>query len=344
VHSLERSLALLERELSVSIPRALFAPGGSGEGEPIDPELLLDPRGTELRAGELLPDALPFARLPSGDELALRFDGAGRPREVIRCGPGAAWHPSDDAPALPSEPDRHRRRAAEALDTGLARLAAATGLGALAADLGATREAFAEWLLDARHVPAPTRASLRRLTGGGDAALFGQDWEGAVIAAERAAAVRPELAWPGAVRGWWAEGRAVAPEAAEAYASALRAFATTLDFAGALFARPLQPAPESLAAAWARCQGEGPPGAELGAALAGPEAVRARWLAESDRARAAGRPEEAWEHALRAGWQRHRTVDMDDVLGRMLEAADLAGSRALAALARMHLRAWARRG
>ena len=46
---------------------------------------------------------------------------------------------------------------------------------------------------------------------------------------------------------------------------------------------------------------------------------------------------------MRAGWQRHRALDMDDVLGRMLEAADLAGSRPLAALARLHLRAWARK-
>jgi hypothetical protein len=344
VHSLERSLALLERELSIHVPRALFARGGAGEAEPIDPELLLDPGGAGLRGGVLLPDALPVARFASGEELALRFDGAGRPREVVRCGPGPQWHPATDAPAFPSEVDRHRRRAAQALDSGLARLAAATGPGALAADLGVTRETFADWLLDARLVPEPSRASLRRLTGGDESALFSQDWEGAVIAAERAGAARPELAWPGAVRGWWAEGRGHAPRASEAYASALRGFATSLDFTAALFARPLQPAPEALAAAWERCHADAPPDPELSAALSGATAVRTRWLAESDRARGAGRPEAAWEHALRAGWQRHRTADLDDVLGRMLEAANLAGWRALAALARLHLRSWAGKG
>jgi len=349
VHSLERALGLLERELSVHLPRALWLPGGAGpDAEPLDPELLLDPNGGLLRGGELLPDALPFAHLHAGGELALRFDGTGAPREVIRAGPGPAWHPSGDAPTFPSEPDRHRRRAEDALDCGLARLARAGGEGALARDLGVTREAFADWLLDARLVPEPSRASLRRLTGQDDAALFEQDWDGAAHAAARAAALRPELAWPGALAGFHAEGLGRNAEAAAVYAAALRGFATTLDLAGRLFARPLVKAPEALGRALERHRPPGGPAGEpdpeLDAALLGADAARTHALAASDAARARGRHGEAWVLALRAGWWRHRAVDMDDVLGRMLWAAESAGSAAHAALARHHLRAWSRRG
>ncbi len=110
--SLERSLGLVERELSVRLPRALWAPGALGDATAIEPESLLDPKAGVVRGGELLPDALPIARLPEGGELALRFHPSGRPAEVIRAGPGPAWHPSAAVKAFPSEADHLRRRAA----------------------------------------------------------------------------------------------------------------------------------------------------------------------------------------------------------------------------------------
>ncbi|MFT3917751.1 MAG: hypothetical protein QM704_27810 [Anaeromyxobacteraceae bacterium] len=340
--SLERSLGLVERELSVRLPRALWAPGALGDATAIEPESLLDPRAGVVRGGELLPDALPFARLSDGGELALRFHPSGRPAEVIRAGPGPAWHPSDAVKAFPSEADHLRRRAEDALDSGLARLARQAGAAALAADLGVTRDTFADWLRDVRLVPEPSRASLRRLTGEPDSALLVQDWDGAAWAAGRALAARPELAWPGAVLGFHAEAAGRPAEAARHYAAALLALGATLDLALPLFARPLERATEALGKAWERCRepGEPVPTPSLAAALSGPEGCREFALAECDRARAEGRHADAWALGLRAGWQRHRGVDLDDVLGRMLWAAEALHAPAWTALARHHLRAW----
>jgi hypothetical protein len=181
-------------------------------------------------------------------------------------------------------------------------------------------------------------AALRRLTGADDAALFTQDWEGAAAAAVRAAERRPELAWPGAVLGWFEEARGRSREAAVAYASALLAFLPTLDFAGH-FVRPGEDWDRSLAEGYGRCAAP-PRDPALAAALRGPRAVRTFALAESDRHREAGRHAEAYAAAFRAGWQRHVPVDMDDVLGRLGDAAEASGSAARAALARLHLRAW----
>ncbi len=72
------------------------------------------------------------------------------------------------------------------------------------------------------------------------------------------------------------------------------------------------------------------------------QACRDFALAECDRARAEGRHADAWGYGLRAGWQRHRGVDLDDVLGRMLWAAEALHAPAWTALARHHLRAWTR--
>ncbi|HTN53766.1 MAG TPA: SMI1/KNR4 family protein [Anaeromyxobacter sp.] len=340
--TLERALAAVERELSIRIPRELFRPGGFGPfGEAIDPEALMEPAAGVVRGGELLPDALPFAADGEGGLLALRFGADGHPREVIAWGVAGDWHPSPLVATLPSEAARLRARAEAALENGLAALARQTGPGALAHDLGVARETFSDWLLDARLVPGAARTALRRLTGAEDASLFGQDWEAAAAAALRAAALRPELAWPGALLGWFEEGRGRGPEAARAYAAALLAYEATLDLGGRLV-RPGESPARVLAAAHARCGGTVTTPA-LAAALGGPHAVRAHWLAESDRLRAAGAAAEAWEAALRAGWQRPVRQDMDDVLGRLGDAAEAAARPAWAALARLHLRAWAAR-
>ncbi|ACG75025.1 conserved hypothetical protein [Anaeromyxobacter sp. K] len=345
MHSADRALAAVERALHLQLPRGLFLPGGLGPfDETVDPEALLEPGAGAVRGGELLPDALPFARGADGGVLAIRFGPAGRAVEAIAWHPGGAWHPTDLAPGLASEPARLRRACEAALESGLAVLARETGAAALAQDLGVARETFSDWLLDARLVPAAARAALRRLTGADDAALFAQDWAAAAAAARTALARRPELAWPGAVLGWHEEGRGRAAEAARAYAGALGAFGGTLAFAGRL-ARPGESAARVISAAWLRAtRGRAAPDPALRAALAGPGPLRAHRLAESDRARAGGRHADAWELALRAGWQRHVAVDMDDVLGRMLDAAEAAGHAAHAELARLHLRAWVESG
>jgi hypothetical protein len=340
MHSTDRALAAVERELHVRIPRALFAPGGfPGFDAPIDPEALLAPGGGAVRGGELLPDALPFAGDGAGALLALRFDPAGAPAEVIAWRADRTWHPTGAVPGFPSDVDRLRARCEAAIASGLAAIAREAGAASLAQDLGVARETFSDWLLDARLVPEAARLRLRRLTGADDAALFVQDWEGAAAAAVRAAEQRPELAWPGAVLGWFEEARGRSREAARAYASALLAFLPTLDFAGR-FVRPGEGPDRALVGGYERCAAP-PRDPALAAALRGAQAVRTFALAESDRHRGAGRHAEAYAAALRAGWQRHVPVDMDDVLGRLGDAAEAAGSLAHAALARLHLRAWA---
>jgi hypothetical protein len=337
--SLDRALREVERELGHSLPRRLFAPGGFGRfGSPVDPERLLAPRGGAVLGGEHLPDALPFAEDGEGGALLLRFDLAGRPVEAVAWRADGAWHPSDEVPGFPSAAARARARAAGALECGLVRLAGRAGAAGLAADLGVTPETFQDWLHDARLVPERSRTALRRLTGDDDAGLFGQDWEGAAAAAQRAAAARPELAWPGAVLGWFTEGQGRRAEAASWWAHALGAHLPTLDLAAAA-ARPGEDRAAPLAAGWRRCAAPGSaPDPALRAALEGARAVRAHFLAECDRASAARRFADAWGHAFRAGWQRPFAADLDDVLGRLGDAAEAAGSRA--ALARLHLRAW----
>lgn len=340
--STERALAAVERELSVRLPRPLFLPGGHGPYDAtVEPEALLDPRAAVVRGGEMLPDALPIAGDPAGNWLLLRFEGDGTAREVVEWRADGGWHPSELAPGFPSDVARLRARCADALENGLVRLAREAGAASLAQDLGVSRESFSDWVLDARLVPESLKVPLRRLTGASDAALFEQDWEGAAAAAVRALDARPDLAWPGAVIGWFEEGRGAQRAAAGGYAAALRAFAGTLDLAER-FGRPGERSARVIAAAYERCSGDRAPGdPALAAALEGPAAVRAFHLAESDRHRAAGRLGQAYAEALRAGWRRHVSIDMDDVLGRLGDAAEAAGARAHAALARLHLRAWA---
>lgn len=341
MHSSERALVMVERELAVRLPRPLFAPGGFGPYDAaVDPEALLDRAAGVVRGGEMLPDALPFASDPAGNHLLLRFAPDGAAAEVVEWRAEGAWHPSELAPGFPSDAARLRDRCAAALENGLRALAREAGEASLAQDLGVSRETFSDWLLDARLLPEASRAPLRRLAGGGEA-LFAQDWEGAAATALRAADRFPDLAWPGAVLGWFEEGRGRAAAAAAGYAAALRAFAGTLEFAGR-FGRPGESAMRVIAAAFERCGGGAAPGdGALRAALAGAKAVRAFEIAESDRARAEGRLAEAYDRAYRAGWARHVPVDMDDVLGRLGDAGELGGSAARARLARLHLRAWA---
>jgi hypothetical protein len=343
VDSIDRALAVVERVLHVSLPRALFTPGGFGTYDAtVEPEALLAPRAGVVRGGEMLPDALPFAGDPEGSWLLLRFAPDGAPREVVEWRADGRWHPSALAPGFPSEAARLRDRCAQALDSGLLALSREAGEASLAQDLGVARETFSDWLLDTRLVPDAIRPALRRLTGSDDTMLFGQDWDGAAFAALRAAALRADLAWPGAVLGWHEEGRGRTDEAARRYADALRAFAGTLDLAGR-FGRPGESAARVLAAAHARCAGAGAAvDPDLAAALRGARDVRAHHLAASDRARAERRYSDAYEAAYRAGWQRHVALDMDDVLGRLGDVAEESGSAAHAALARLHLRSWAR--
>jgi hypothetical protein len=200
-------------------------------------------------------------------------------------------------------------------------------------------ESLAGWLQDTRLVPGPHRTALRRLSGQEDAALFEQDWVGASAAARRIAALRPDLAWPGVVLGHAAEARGELAAAATGYAAASLGESPTLALREP--GRSHGEAARLAAEAWERCarhaQALDP---ALAAALAGPPAVRARHLAECDHLRRAGRAAEAYEEARRAGWRRHVPVDMDDVLGRMGDAAMAAGAVAHAALAHLHLRAW----
>ncbi|BDG02675.1 hypothetical protein [Anaeromyxobacter oryzae] len=341
MHSTERALALVERELHVRLPRPLFAPGGHGPYDAtVDPEALLDPRAAVVRGGEMLPDALPLAGDAAGNWLLLRFGPGGAVTEAVEWRTDGGWHPTELVPGFPSDAARLRARCAAALANGLQALAQA-GEASLAQDLGVSRETFSDWLLDGRLVPDALRTPLRRLTGSTDAALFDQDWEGAAAAALRVRDARPELAWPGAVIGWFEEGRGASAAAAAGYAAALRAFSGTLDVAER-FGRPGERTARVLAAAYERCGGDrAPDDGSLRAALAGARAVRVFHLAESDRLRGAGRHREAYAEALQAGWHRHVAIDMDDVLGRLGDAAEAAGAAAHAALARLHLRTWA---
>lgn len=333
----ERSLARVEEALSVSLPRRFFAPGAAGGA--VEPEALLDPASGAIQGGRMPPDTLPFTVEASGDALLLRFDGWGAPVEVVAWRGDGSYHPADSPPELPSPAARALAQARAGLWSGLAAMAGALGRNALAHDLGVTGETFAGWLQDARLVPEPHRVALRRLSGQDDAALFRQDWAAAAAVARRIAPVRPDLAWPGVVLGYAAEGRGEGGAAAAGYAAALLGEAPTLALREP--GKPHEEAARMVAEAWRRCAGGGPPGdPALAAALAGARAVRAHHLAECDRLRRQGLAAPAYEQARRAGWRRHLPVDMDDVLGRMGDAAAAAGASAHAALARLHLRAW----
>jgi hypothetical protein len=337
MHSLERALVRVERALSVRLPRGLFTPDPAVAGDPVDPEALLEPTAGVVLGGWMLPDALPVARDGAGDTLLLRFDGWGVPLELVAWTPGG-WQPVELG-EFRSAAARALAEVRAALRTGLSTVAATLGRNALARDLGVGAEAFAAWLRDPRLVPEVTRAALRRLTGKDDAALFAQDWSRAGAQARRIAATRPELAWPGEVLGYLEEERGALRVAAGWYAAALLADAPTLFFdAGP--GRPFEGAARRLAEAYSRCAGAVAPEPALAVALDGPAAVRAHHLGRCDALRSAGRHAQASEEARRAGWRRHLPVDMDDVLGRLADAADAAGARAHGALARLHLRAW----
>ncbi len=337
--SAERSLARVEEALSVRLPRWLFAHCADGAGRAVDPDALLDPGSGVVQGGRMPPDSLPVAVEASGDALLVRFDGWGAPVEAVTWRGDGSYQPAQAPPELPSPAARALAEVRAALRSGLADMAEALGRNALAHDLGVSGETFAGWLRDARLVPEPHRVALRRLSGEHDAALFGQDWPAAAAAAGRIAPVRPDLAWPGVVLGYAAEGRRDAAAAVAGYAAALSGEAPTLALRDPGTSH--EEAARRVAEDWRRCAGGWPPGdAALAAALTGAGAVRAHHLAECDRLRRQGRASQAYEEARRAGWRRHVPVDMDDVLGRMSDAAAAAGASAHAALARLHLRAW----
>ena len=337
MHSLERALVRVERALDVRLPRSLFSPEHPVAGEPVDPEALLEPEAGAVLGGWMLPDALPVAAAAGGGTILLRFDGWGAPLELVAWSP-AGWQPIELG-EFRSAAARALALTRTALGSGLSAVAEKLGRNALAHDLGVSAEAFASWLRDARLVPQAPREALRRLTGKDDAALFEQDWNHAGAQARRIAATRPELAWPGEVLGYLEDGRGEPGAAAGWYGAALLADAPTLAF-GVGPGRPFEAASRRLAEAYARCSWSGRPEPALAAALEGPAAVRSFHLAQCDALRAGGRHAQACEEARRAGWRRHLPLDMDDVLGRLSEAADAAGARAHAALARLHLRAW----
>lgn len=336
--SREAALLRLEAALSVRLPRALYAAGAGAPAGGVDPAAILDAGSGVVQGGRMPPDTLPLSMEPGGDATLLRFDGWGAPVEVLAWRGDGSFHPAEALPDLRSPAARALADARRALHSGLQTMSEALGRNALAHDLGVTGETFAAWLRDARLVPEPHRIALRRLSGQGDA-LFRQDWAAAAAAARRIAPLRPDLAWPGAVLGYVAEGSGDAGAAVAGYTSALLADAPTLALREP--GRSYEEAARLLAEDWRRCAGEGSvPGPALLAALSGAAAVRAHHLAECDRLGAGGRPAHAYEEARRAGWRRHIPVDMDDVLGRMCDAADAAGATAHAALARLHLRAW----
>jgi hypothetical protein len=340
--SRDRALGRVEEALAVRLPRRLYAGDGGLPGAPLDPEALLDPASGVVQGGRMPPDTLPISLLGSGDAVLVRFDGWGAPVEVLAWGGDGSYHPAEASPEFPSAGARALAEARAALRSGLSALAEALGRNALARDLGVSGESFAGWLRDTRLVPEAQRGALRRLSGQDDPALFRQDWPRASAVARRIAALRPDLAWPGVVMGYAAEEKGDGAAAAAGYAAALLGESPTLALRDP--GRSHAEAAALAAEAWQRCaRSRGPPDPALSAALSGPPAVRAHHLAECDRLRRGGRPAEAYLEARRAGWRRHVPVDMDDVLGRMADAARAAGAVAHVALARLHLRAWMER-
>jgi len=333
----EHALLAVESALSVRLPRSLLAEGALPAG--VDPEALLDADGGLIQGGRMPPDTLPVSLEPSGDGLLLRFDGWGAVLEVLAWSGDGAFHPAECLPEFRSAPARSLSEARTALHSGLAAMCEVLGRNALARDLGVNAEMLAGWLRDTRLVPGPLRAALRRLSGHDDDALFRQDWTAAVTAARRTAPVRPDLAWPGLLLGYAAEGSGDALAAAAGYRAALLAESGTQALREP--GQSLEQSARLAAEAWRRCAiGDREPEPTVAAALEGPAAVRAHHLAECDRLLAVGQAAPAYFEARRAGWRRHVPVDMDDVLGRMGEAAHAVGAVAHAALARLHLRAW----
>ena len=330
--------------LHVSLPASVAALQDAGEefSERVEPATLLDPRSATIWGGQMLPDCLPLFGNGSGDCILVRFTMDGSVREFVEWHhEGSGWCPSELVPGYESPIASLGLGAEGALYSGLRAFCDEhNGAGALAEELGVPWPVMSSWLDDNDLIDADSRARIRKKTSLDDRALFTQDWPRAEEFALRASAIRADLAWPGTVLGRAAERRRQLKPAVTRYVESLKGLRTTASFTEAWDGTG-----SSCAFAAARLQALGgnnqPEDAHVRACLTGDlDAVREHWMATGSAQLKAGQATDAYESFFRAGWDWYFTNDMEIVLNRLVEAADAAGSKALGALARLHLRSW----
>lgn len=308
--------------------------------EPIEAGDILDSGTGVVWGGQMLPDSLPVSNTGCGDVVLLRFNPDGSLREPVEWyHETGTWHPADLRDAYPCRVAALMWQAFEVLESPFHRFCVHDfGGWRLAEHLGMEWSQVSAWLTDTARIPASQRERLVVLasTDDGDAFFF-QDWERARLLASESHELRPDLAWPGIVVGRFHERAGRWQEAADWYARSLTGFATTValteawdcdawSFASRRLGRCLQASdsacPERVAPMIVRPDPSG--------------AVRNYWMERGRRLLKAGDGPGAYESFYRAGWDWYFTNDMDEVLAHLVKAADLAGSKALAALARLH--------
>jgi hypothetical protein len=333
------SLEQVATQLHLSLPPLERNRRGYGTfDEWIEPAEILDPESSVVWGGMMLPDAIPLLGDGSGDAILARFAPDGSFVELVKWShEGCLWHPTDVVPGLASPVAELERTAGEALTSGLKRYCREWGGARLAEVVEVPWPTLSRWLVDVEQIDLPSRARICQATSSSEDALFRLDWERAESAASAASTTRPDLAWPGAVLGRAAERRGDGTGAREWYRRSLAALQTTGAFTEA-WSDPGSPFAVSRLSAL----GLVPPADDrhLEACLkSDSSAVRVAWIEAGDRHLTEGRPLLAHDCYFRAGWDWHFANDMQEVLERLLQAAEAGKSAAWAALARLHLEA-----
>lgn len=327
----------VERELHISLPSSAVDQQEVGEySEPIDPAALLDPRSSTIWGGQMPPDCLPLFGNGCGDAVLARFAMDGSLHEFIEWHhEGGGWHPTDLVPGYESPTARLRRGTEQSLRSGLEKYCQEHGGGSLADALGIAWPAMMDWLADTDRIDGVSRERIRREISLPDSVLFTQDWPRAEELALQANTIRTDLAWPGVVLGRAAERRRDVTAAAAWYVQSLKGLQST-----SAFTEPWNGSGRPYSATRLREVGQvaQPHDAHTRACLTfDVEVMRKHWMDLGSMRLREGRATEAYDCFFRAGWDWFSTNDMEAVLDHLVKAADDAGSKAMGALARLHL-------
>ncbi len=340
--------ALLEKALGLRVPLELpdfdddeLSSAGDVDSdavpfdEPVEPADILDPQSGVVWGGLMLPDSFPVLENACGDAILARFGFDGALRELVQWDhETCSWQPTDlvaghEAPAAAAY--RETRRA---LQSGLQRYLLLHGAQAIVRELEVPWPRILGWMNDTDTIEEALRPRVGELIGASGEDAFRQDWRRAAECARLAADARSDLSWPGAVLGRVAERDGDAARAARWYQHSLEGLYSSAGFtevwgeygtpyAAARLGRLQSEDPSMVTAAW-----------QAGLDML---EVRERWMEQGRVALDGGDGARAYDCFFRAGWDQHFANDMEEVLEELARAADAAGSRALAALARLHL-------
>jgi hypothetical protein len=330
---------IIERELGVRLPLALAEfEDDSGYWEPIDPAQVLDADSSALWGGQMLPDSIPVLNNGCGDCILARFKPNGLLREFVQWDhEGGLWRPSDFMDGPSASICAAYRDAEEALNSGLLKFCLSeTGTWGLADALEVPLSRVQAWVSDTSLIDPTSKKRIRKLTNMSDEALFFQDWEKAASAALSVSAARPDLAWPGTLLGRANERSGHVRAAVCWYEHSLLGLDTTSGFTDD-WREIGDDTPYSVARLRSLLDSNASLRSNAWQVPLSSLEMRERWMERGKSSLAADQAAEAYEYFFRAGWDRLFTNGMIDVLEHLARAANAAGSRPLAALARLHL-------